>query len=192
MFSGRHYGLATLALLFGTLPLLAAEPKKPQLLVLVVFDQMRGDFVDKWRPLFVEDGFRRLQKEGAWYSNCHYPYATTTTGVGHASMLTGCTPNQHGIINNQWYDVRAGASVNCSQSDRYQRVPALVKKEPEPSEPKKTETSESKSRKGSGTPDRLLVPTVGDALKESTQGKAKVFGLSFKDRSAELPKKFRW
>ena len=66
--------------------------------VLVVFDQLRGDYLTRWEPLFGDGGFRRLQKEGAWYQNCHYSYAATLTGAGHATLLTGCNPAKHGIV----------------------------------------------------------------------------------------------
>ena len=90
----------------------AAEGEKPRLLVLIVFDQMRGDYLQRWQPLFGDRGFALLQKEGAWFTNCHYPHGVTTTGPGHASLLTGCTPDRHGIVNNEWYDVESGPIVN--------------------------------------------------------------------------------
>src|SRR5258706_10699026 len=95
-----------------------AEPEKPRLVVLVVFDQMRGDYLEKWKPFFGKDGFARLQTDGAWFTNCQYPYAITTTGAGHSSMLTGCGPDVHGIVNNSWYDRETKAVVNCSESTR--------------------------------------------------------------------------
>jgi predicted AlkP superfamily pyrophosphatase or phosphodiesterase len=170
----------------------AAEPEKPKLLVLIVFDQMRGDYLDKWKELFGNDGFRRLQKDGAWFTNCHYPYATTTTGPGHASILTGTTPDQHGIAQNEWYDRKTAKIINCSESPRYQRVPPLPKAAPKDElieEPKKASTQPAvpTREKTAGMPEYLLAPTVGDALKEATGGRARVVGLSFKDRSALLP-----
>ena len=169
----------------------AAEPEKPRLLVLIVFDQMRGDYLEKWKDLFGEDGFNRLRRDGAFFSNCHYPYATTTTGPGHASILTGATPDTHGIAQNEWYDRKTAKIINCSESARYQRVPplpkALVKDEPI-EQPKKDEPAKEPMReKHAGTPEFILAPTVGDVLKESSGGKARVVGLSFKDRSAILP-----
>ena len=160
------------------------EREKPKLVVLVVFDQMRGDYLEKWKDLFGDDGFRRIQKEGTWFTNCHYPYATTTTGPGHASMLTGCSPDQHGIAQNEWYDRKTAKVVNCSESARYHRVPPMAKVVPSdnPDEPK-----EVLKEKMAGSPEFLLAPTVGDALKDATGGKSKVVGLSFKDRSALLP-----
>src|SRR5262249_32256468 len=77
---------------------------KPRLAVLVVFDQMRADYLTRWQDLYDKDGFGRLQTEGAWFQNCHYPYSATLTAAGHATMATGCSPNQHGIIANYWYE----------------------------------------------------------------------------------------
>src|SRR5262245_64588216 len=87
-----------------TLTAAQPQPGKPRvkLAVLVVFDQLRGDYLEKWKPLFGKDGFTRLLTDGAWFTDCHYPYATTTTGPGHAAMLTGTCPDRHGIVNNDW------------------------------------------------------------------------------------------
>src|SRR5438477_11491687 len=116
-----------LAILLALIAVPAFAADKPKLVVLVVFDQMRGDYIQKWQPLFGKDGFVRMQTEGAWYTNCHYPYATTATGPGHASILTGCCPDKHGIINNNWYDSKLGETVYCAGSTRYQRVPPVPK-----------------------------------------------------------------
>ena len=142
-----------------------------KLAVLVVFDQLRGDYLDKWRYLFGPDGFVRLETEGAWFTRCHYPYGVTTTGPGHASILSGTCPDHHGIVNNEWYEKHQ--EVYCAGSDRYQFVPPAAP--PKPGE----------KPKPVGTPDRLLCETVADVLKRETGGK--VFGLSLKDRSAILP-----
>src|SRR5207244_3543137 len=71
------------------------QPAQPKLVVLVIFDQMRGDYLIKWEPLFDKEGFGRLQRDGAWYQNCHYPYGWTLTGAGHAALSTGCSPYKH-------------------------------------------------------------------------------------------------
>jgi predicted AlkP superfamily pyrophosphatase or phosphodiesterase len=178
--------LAAVFLLAG--PLNASEPEKPKLLVLVVFDQMRGDYLERWQKLFADDGFARLQRDGAWFTNCHYPYATTETGPGHASMLTGCVPAQHGIVMNQWYDRKTAQVISCAESIRYRRVPPAPKMDAgETKDASRPEEDRKIKEKPSGSPDNLLVPTLGDALKEATGGKAKVVGLSFKDASAVLP-----
>src|SRR5688572_12317489 len=81
---------------------IAPDQPRVKLAVLVVFDQLRGDYLEKWRGLFGRGGFARLQTDGAWFTHCHYPYGITTTGPGHASILTGTCPDRHGIIDNQW------------------------------------------------------------------------------------------
>jgi hypothetical protein len=189
--------LALLAISFA-LPLLlitprpahAAEPERPRLAVLVFFDQLRGDYLTRWDELFGAGGFHRLEKDGAWFQDCHYDYANTITGAGHASVAGGCRPQTHGIIANEWFDRAAGAEVNCVSNDRYDRVPPPVKAELkdtcDKAEEKPAETVKKKKYKGVA-PDRLLAPVLADALKEATGGKGRVVSLSFKDRGAVLP-----
>jgi hypothetical protein len=163
----------------------ADEPAtRPKLAVLVVFDQMRGDYLGRWEKLFGPSGFRRLQEDGAWFQNCHYPYALTTTGPGHAALLTGTWPARHGIVDNEWYDRSAAKLISCVASERYQRVPPAVEEKDAPMG--QDDPLGDKKPKGNGSPELLLVPTFGDAIKEATGGKAKVVSISFKDRSAIL------
>jgi hypothetical protein len=145
---------------------------------MVVFDQLRGDYLSRWDALFGEGGLHRLMKEGAWYQNCHYPYSDTWTGAGHASITTGCSPRVHGIIANEWYERASEAVVSCVSAERYQRVPPFVLA--------LSEDKDKKKLKGVA-PERLLAPTVADAFKEATGGQGRVVSLSFKDRSAVLP-----
>jgi predicted AlkP superfamily pyrophosphatase or phosphodiesterase len=138
-----------------------ASPERPKLAVLLVFDQMRGDYLEKWRPLFGEGGFKRLQDEGAWFKNCHYPYAYTLTAPGHTSLVTGATPSRHGIIANDWYDRATGETVTS------------VTPPPE------------QKRLGVG-PYRRKSQTIGDVLLDVLTGKSRVASLSIKERSAIL------
>jgi predicted AlkP superfamily pyrophosphatase or phosphodiesterase len=163
------------------------EPAPPRLAVVVVFDQLRGDYLQRWQELYTPDGFRRLEQEGTWFTNCHYPYAMTATGPGHASLLAGCSPDKHGIVANAWYDRKEAVTVNCSTSPRYDRVPPLPPTPPASVPPAKSDEPEEKILKGFGSPERMLIPSLADSLKQATQGKGKVFGLSLKDRSAILP-----
>jgi predicted AlkP superfamily pyrophosphatase or phosphodiesterase len=151
------------------------EPGQPRvkLAVLVVFDQMRGDYLEKWQPLFRPDGFVRLQTDGAWFTKCNYPYGTTTTGPGHASMLSGTCADRHGIVNNNWFE--NGEVVYCAGSKRYEFVPGPRTKPDPKAKPKEV-----------GNPDRMLAETIADVLK-AAHPNSKVFGLSLKDRSAILP-----
>jgi hypothetical protein len=143
-------------------------PARPRLAVLVVFDQMRGDYLTRWQKYFGEGGFKRLAQEGAWFQNCHSPYAETLTAVGHTSLVTGCSPNRHGIVGNEWYDRAAGRIVTAIESDRYEAVPPPGRPAP------------------GGAPLRRRQPTIGDALHKATAGKGKVVVLSIKDRAAIL------
>src|SRR5262249_3029836 len=115
-------------------------------------------------------------KDGAWFENCHYPYAITETGPGHASVASGCSPRKHGIVSNDWFDRIEGDYVYCAASERHERVPPAPK-------PEKGSTR----KQPGGTPERLKSETLGDALKAATGGKGKVVALSLKDRSTVLP-----
>lgn len=180
--------LAVPLLLAAALSAPAADPPtgpKVKLAVVVFFDQMRGDYLQRWRPLFGEGGFKRLTTDGAWFTDCHYPYATTTTGPGHASALSGTGGAKHGIINNEWYDRTAGDEVYCAASTRYQLVP------PPAAAPAavttKADTPATAKPVTAGNPDKMLSPNVADVFKAVTAGRGRVFGLSLKDRSAIFP-----
>jgi hypothetical protein len=133
-----------------------------KLAVLVVFDQLRGDYLTRWDDLFVADGFHRLEEDGAWFQDCHYPFAHTVTASGHASLATGCSPSVHGVVNNGWFDRGEGDNgadvyaVGAPKGAAYTR-----------------------------TPERLLAPTLGDGLKKA-RPKARVASVSLKDRAAIL------
>jgi len=164
-------GLATMRGVTNAEPQPAAPVK---LAVLLVFDQFRGDYLPRWRPLFGDGGFNRLLKGGVYFDQCHYPYASTMTGPGHASIASGCSPDTHGIVTNDWYDRAAAAKVNCVATERYALVPAAPVKEGQ------------KPLLGA-SPSLLMAPALGDAVKSATGGKGRVFALSIKNRSAVLP-----
>jgi hypothetical protein len=155
------------------------EPANPngKLVVLVVFDQMRGDYISRWAEHYGTDGFERIKKEGVWFSNCHIPYACTSTGPGHASLATGAPPSVHGIIENEWYDRKTSNRMYCCQPTRpFDLVPPVP---PELGKP-------GRGSANGYSPERLLAQTVGDSLQEATKGKGRVFTLSIKDRTAVL------
>ncbi|QDU20762.1 alkaline phosphatase family protein [Urbifossiella limnaea] len=147
-----------------------------RLVVVVVFDQFRGDYLAHWAEHFGPDGFARLQREGVWYADAHFPYACTSTGPGHASIATGAPPSAHGVVENDWYDRKAAARVYCAQPDRaHDRVPPLL--------------VGGQPARGSGLgfgPDRVMVETLADRLRVATGGKGRVVVLSIKDRSAAM------
>ena len=144
-------------------------PPSPKLVVLVVFDQLRADYLVRWRDLFDDGGFRRLEKEGAWFQNCRYPYAFTYTGPGHASIITGANPDRHGVIGDYWLDRNTGKDIDCAVTGRYEAVPIG-----------------QAAGNGGSSPDALRVESVPDVLKRTRGADSRVVSLSLKDRSAVL------
>lgn len=140
----------------------------PKLVVGIVVDQMRHEYLYRFYSKFGNGGFRRLMEDGFVVKNGHYNYVPTITGPGHASVYTGTTPAIHGIIANDWYDKELKKSVNCVEDPNYQPVG-------------------SPEGKGNVSPWRMLSTTVTDELKLFTQKRAKVIGVSMKDRGAVLP-----
>lgn len=134
----------------------------------ITVDQMRQEFLYRYEKKFGPGGFRRLMNEGFMLKNAHYNYIPTYTGPGHASIFTGTTPAVHGIIGNDWYDKDSQQMVNCVGDTRQKPVGV-------------------DQGRGAVSPWRLLSTTITDELELATQRKAKVIGLSMKDRGAVLP-----
>jgi hypothetical protein len=145
--------------------LLAAAPKKPKLVVAVVFDQFRYDYLTRFRSEY-HAGFDRMLTKGAVFTNANYDHFPTVTAIGHSTFLSGAIPSISGIIGNEWYDREEGKSVT-SVSDS------------------KTQLLGGNGGPGS-SPRRLLVDTVGDELKMADK-RSRVVGVSLKDRAAILP-----
>src|SRR6201999_2976010 len=101
--------------LFGlfSLTIARAQTAPPKLVVGIVVEQMRQEYLYRFGPKFGEGGFRRLINDGFMMRNAHYNYVPTFTGPGHASIYTGSTPAIHGIIGNDWYEKTSGKNVNC-------------------------------------------------------------------------------
>lgn len=142
--------------------------QRPKLVVGIVVDQMRQEYLLRFYDQFGEGGFKRLMNEGFMARNAHYNYIPTYTGPGHASVYTGATPAVHGVIANDWYSRELKRTVYCAEDTT---VAALG-------------GSESA---GKISPDNLLSTTITDQLKMATQGHAKVIGVSIKDRGSALP-----
>ena len=140
----------------------------PKLVVGVVVDQMRYDYLTRFWDHYEQGGFRRLVNQGFNCKNNHFNYAPTSTGPGHASVYTGTTPATHGIIGNNWYDKETDTVVYCASNEDYDSVG--------------TETSAGKM-----SPHRLMVTTVTDQLRLHWQMRNKTIAISLKDRGAVLP-----
>lgn len=157
-----------LFLLINFTTLFAQTTERPKLVVGIVVDQMRQEYLYRFDSKFGKGGFKRFTGEGFMLKNAHYNYVPTETGPGHASVYTGTTPAIHGIIANEWYDRDLKKEVNCVGDDK-----------------QKTLGSESKA--GEVSPWRNLATTITDELELATQRRAKVIGVSIKDRGAVLP-----
>lgn len=147
---------------------LNSETAKPKLVVGIVVDQMRYDYLTRFYNRFGEGGFKRLMNEGFNCQNNHFNYIPTYTAPGHASIFTGATPSVHGIIGNNWYDKDSNEDVYCVSDKDYQSVGA-------------TDNS------GQMSPHRLKVNAITDQLRLHTQFRSKTIGIAIKDRGAILP-----
>jgi arylsulfatase A-like enzyme len=144
----------------------------PKLVVVIVIDQFRGDYLERYYDQFGEGGFRLLLDHGASFTDCNYDYANTRTAPGHTTLFTGAYSNAHGIAANEWWDPQKKKMVTSVEDDNTK----LVGVSPE----------QAKDKPGA-SPHNLLADTLGDELKLATQGQARVFSLSLKDRAAVLP-----
>ena len=140
----------------------------PKLVVGIIVDQMRYDYLTRFWDDYGDGGFKRLVNEGFNCKNNHYNYAPTTTGPGHTSVYTGTTPATHGIIGNNWYDKVSGAQVYCASDDNYNSVG-------------------TSSDAGKMSPHRMNVSTITDQLRLHTQMRGKTIAIAIKDRGAVLP-----
>ncbi|MFL2582424.1 MAG: alkaline phosphatase PafA [Flavobacteriales bacterium] len=140
----------------------------PKLLVGIVVDQMRYDYLFRYWDKLSEGGFKKMIKEGYLFKNANYSYVPTYTAPGHASIYAGCTPSQHGIVANEWYDESFKVKRYCVADKRFNSIG-------------------SNTKEGEMSPKNMLVTTIGDELKLSNNNHSKVISIALKDRSAILP-----
>jgi arylsulfatase A-like enzyme len=171
------------------LPLAAAAQAyvgKPKLIVVVVIDQFRGDYLQRDRAEFKGRGFRLFLDQGANFTDCYFDYANTKTAPGHATIGTGAYTDGHGIETNDFWDASRSwdHKVSSVEDERYQLVdvPAASIPANQPGAP----VDALKYLPGS-SPRNLRATTFGDELRLATQGRARVYGVSLKDRAAILP-----
>src|ERR1700687_3871445 len=149
----------------------SAYNARPKLVVVILIDQIRGDYLERYRDQFGAGGFRVFLDRGAYFTDCNYDYANTRTAPGPATPSTGSYTSGHGIIANEWWDPRKKKRVTSVEDDATKLVGA--------------------GHTGPGaSPHNLLSDTLGDELKLATGGKARVFAVSLKDRAAVLPAGF--
>ena len=159
---------------------------RPKLIVIVVIDQFRGDYLNRDQAEFKGHGFNLFMKDGAWFTDCYYDYANTKTAPGHATIGTGAYTDGHGIDSNEWWDASRSYDYKVSsvEDERYQLVDL-----PPDSIPANQPGAPSWAPKFAvgASPLNLRATTLGDELRLATQGKARVYGVSLKDRAAILP-----
>ena len=141
---------------------------RPKLVVGLVIDQMRWDYLYKFSGMYANNGFKRLLSEGHSFENTLIPYTPTYTAAGHASVYTGSVPAINGIVGNNWFDKRTGTNVYCTEDST-----AI--------------TVGSTSPAGKMSPVNLWSSTITDELRLSNNFQSKVIGISLKDRGAILP-----
>ena len=141
---------------------------KPKLVVGIVVDQMRYDYLTRFESKFGESGFKRMIREGFNCKNNHFNYIPTYTGPGHASVYTGTTPKYHGIIGNNWYDKFSKEMVYCTGDGKVNSIG-------------------TKDKAGKMSPHRMQTTTFSDENRLFTQMRGKTIGVSLKDRGAILP-----
>ena len=142
---------------------------KPKLVIGIVVDQMKMEYLYRFSNDFSENGFKRLMKEGYTFHNMHFNYMPTYTGPGHASIFTGTTPSVHGIVGNNWFNKATGKEMYCTDDNSV------------------TTLGNGTDYEGKMSPKNLLSTTITDELKLATNFQGKVIGISLKDRGAILP-----
>jgi predicted AlkP superfamily pyrophosphatase or phosphodiesterase len=158
----------------------------PKLAIILVIDQFRGDYLDRYRADFKNRGFNLFLQHGAYFPDCYYNYANTKTAPGHATIGTGAYTDGHGISSNDWWDLTRNQDRTVSSvEDEHYRIVG----EPDSSIPANQPGAPPGAPKylTGSSPRNLLASTVGDELRLATQGQSKVFGISLKDRAAILP-----
>jgi predicted AlkP superfamily pyrophosphatase or phosphodiesterase len=140
---------------------------RPKLVVGIVVDQMRYDYLTRFYEKYGDDGFKLLLRDGFNCENAHFNYIPTYTAVGHASVYTGTTPSMHGIIGNDWYDKTVKKSLYCVDDDSF--------------------TTVGTEKGGKKSPKNLLTTTITDELRLAQNMQGKTISISIKDRSAILP-----
>lgn len=146
----------------------SAQPDRPKLVVGLMVDQMRWDYLYLFAERYGDDGFKRLLKDGFSCENTIINYIPTYTAIGHSSVYTGSVPSIHGIAGNDWIIQATGQSMYCTQDDNVEGVGTL-------------------EREGKQSPRNLLTSTITDQLKLATNFKSKVIGVAIKDRGGILP-----
>jgi len=170
---------STLAFAFSLI-MASAAADTPRLVLQITVDGLRGDLLDRYAENFGTGGFNYLRNKGVVYTNAHYLHANTETIVGHTTLATGATPAVHGMIGNVWYYADSG-ELGYNIEDA--QAPLIPTRE-NSAEGEQIDPAQKRARSSGRSPKGILAPTFSDTLMIATSGKAKVFGISGKDRGA--------
>lgn len=157
------------SMVLGVISIAASAQERPKLVVGIVVDQMKMEYLYRFSDDFSQNGFKRLMRDGFTFHNMHYNYMPTYTGPGHASIYTGTTPALHGIVGNEWFNKSTGKDVYCTDDENVSIL------------------GNGSESEGKMSPKKLQSTTITDELKLATNFKSKVIGISLKDRGAILP-----
>ena len=166
--------------LFFTLLSPSHAGNKPKLILQITVDQLRGDLPGRYLDRMGEGGFRYLLEKGLVYANAHHTHANTETIVGHTTLATGATPAVHGMVGNVWFDRGSGEMTYNVEDERY----GLLTEGADVDKGSEIDPTQKVAQTDGRSPSVILVSTFGDELAVHTGGKAKVFGVSIKDRGA--------
>ncbi|MCH7977394.1 MAG: alkaline phosphatase family protein [Acidobacteria bacterium] len=161
---------------FGGFGLSNLHAQAPRLVVIIVIDQLRSDYLTRFRSRFGPGGFNRLLREGSVFANCQYGYAATATAPSHAVLATGAYPRHNGIVGNSWYDRERGRRIAAAADETYPLVRSFVAG-------RFLAGSPEESSRGA-SPWALEGTTLGDELRLSNGGDSRVVAVSMKDRAA--------
>ena len=176
---GVFYG-SFLAITFLVMNAQAIAGDKPKLILQITVDQFRGDLPTRYYDRLGEGGLKYLLDEGVVYSNAHHAHANTETIVGHATLATGAHPSVHGMIGNIWFDRSTGVTTyNIEDPDHN-----LLTEGADIDDSTEIDPTQKAASSDGRSPNAILVTTFSDELSSLTAGKAKVFGVSVKDRAA--------
>lgn len=153
--------------------ILAQTEDKPKLVIGIVIDQMRAEYLYRFQDNYSENGFKRMIREGFNVKNMHYNYVPTATGPGHASIYTGTTPVNHGIVGNNWFSKEKNRQMYCAEDGNEFLIDGS--------------TFKKKITNYSRSPKNLKSSTITDELKLFSNNRSKVTGISLKDRGAIFP-----
>ena len=166
-----------LLLLFSILPVVVLKanieplfpPDKPKLVIGIVVEQMRQEYIDRFWDNFGDKGFKRLAINGSYCVNANYNYALTQTAPGYATIVTGAEPSGHGIVSNYWFNKLTKEKIDCIYSEK-----------------KETAVGGSKDADGRVSPSQILTTTFSDEAKLFNRGKSKVISMSLSKYAAVL------